>query len=193
MRPRRRPPPAPRTSSAIASRLAARRFCRDLWDSRTPPAALWDALDASAYQQLMVGEQAEMVFTDPPYNVHRWSCVRPWPCPPPRVPYGERRDDRGGVRGIPGKKTVFQRLAASSTTDQSTLLHGLATTWARSEEPAARSIRAEEPRALEQTNGGMERFTAPSTNSSSCGRRDRGAHQQFELGQHRTQSDQRVD
>ncbi|NQW08420.1 MAG: site-specific DNA-methyltransferase [Alphaproteobacteria bacterium] len=57
------PPPEPNTSTPPVSRLG------DLWCLGPHRLVCGDALDGAVHSQLMAGEPAAMVFTDPPYNV----------------------------------------------------------------------------------------------------------------------------
>jgi DNA modification methylase len=55
-------PDAPAESAAVSQ-------AGDLWALGVHRLLCGDALDVATYTTLMAGEQAEMVFTDPPYNV----------------------------------------------------------------------------------------------------------------------------
>ena len=73
----------------------------DLWILGPHLLLCGDALDPSAYKELLDDDKAEFVLTDPPFNVRIDGNV----CgkggnPPPRVRHGERRDEPRSIRQL---------------------------------------------------------------------------------------------
>jgi len=88
--------PDPPAVGAAVSRLG------DVWALGPHRLLCGNALEPASYQTLMAGDLAEMVFTDPPYNVRiDGNVCGAWPLPSPGVRHGVRRDDRGRFYRIP--------------------------------------------------------------------------------------------
>lgn len=72
----------------------------DLWRLGRHRMLCGDARNVVDFQTLMQGESADLVFTDPPYNVKIDGCLRPWRCEAPRVCVCERRDEPLAVHRV---------------------------------------------------------------------------------------------
>ena len=62
----------------------------DMWILNDHRVLCGSALEKDSYAALMKGQKAQMVFTDPPYNVNRRQRNRVWQNPPSRVCDGQR-------------------------------------------------------------------------------------------------------
>ena len=84
----------------------------DLWLIGKHRLICGDATDAGVYARLLEDAEAQMVFTDPPYNVpHRGTCQRPRQGQAPRVRHGVGRDERGSIHHLPRGRLPKPRLA----------------------------------------------------------------------------------
>jgi len=84
----------------------------DLWQCGRHRLICGDATQPEVFATLMASAQAQMVFTDPPFNMpHRRPWLLAWPSPTSRVCDGERRNDLRSVHRLPGDG-VLQLCAA---------------------------------------------------------------------------------
>jgi DNA modification methylase len=171
-------PPLPAAGCAVAS-------AGDLWVLGPHRLLCGNALDASAYEQLMAGERAEMVFTDPPYNVPIDGHVSGLG----RVRHREFPMASGEMTEAAFQaflKSVFQRLAASSTDGS---IHFVCMDWRHLGEirGAGREVYSELKNLAvwNKTNGGMGTFYRSKHELVFVWKNGTAAHiNNFELGQH---------
>ena len=123
---------APEEPGDAGGRLATRLTVRpaagpgDLWQLGPHRLICGNALDPATVAALMDGERAQMVFTDPPYNVPiAGPCRRPGRHQAPRVRHGVGRDDRGRVHRLPAHGLRAPRRGQPRRLDP-LHLHGLA-------------------------------------------------------------------
>ena len=132
-----------------------------------------DALDPACFDALLAGELAQMVFTDPPYNVpiagHAGGLGR--------VRHREFAMAAGEMR--PAEFTAFLRRAFALLCQHSARAstHFVCMDWRHSHElldAAAASTGAATSASGPRTTAAWARSTAPSTSWSGCCRTDRG-------------------
>ena len=166
----------------------------DLWVLGNHRLLCGDARDQTAYDRLLEGAKAEFVFTDPPYNVaidgHVCGLGRDTSS---RVRDGLRRDERGGIHGLPGNGV--SSLLAANTIDGS--IHQICMDWRHMWEmlAAGRKVYSELKNLCvwNKTNAGMGSFYRSKHELVFVWKSGTAPHiNNFELGQHGRNRTQRL-
>jgi len=157
----------------------------DVWALGPHRLLCGNALDSASYQNLMAGELAEMVFSDPPYNVRIDGNV----CGLGRVRHREFAMASGEMKEADFTaflRTAFEQLAANSTNGA---IHFVCMDWRHLAEMlgAGRSVYSELKNLVvwSKTNAGMGSFYRSKHELVFVWKVGAAAHvNNFELGQH---------
>ena len=129
----------------------------DLWGLGRHRLLCGDARDRQAFDCLLEGGRADLVFTDPLYNVpidgHGCGLGRIRH----RVRYGDRRDVAASIHELPGADPWSCGRSLPRRGDR-LCLHGLAAPGRTARRRRGGVLGDEEPLRLEQSNGGMGSF-----------------------------------